>query len=234
MNKPRLIAVSHFSDALCVWAYIAQIRADELKTEFGANVKLQYHFLRVFGNVDAMFDKLWNHKGGVKAYNKHVLAVAAGFEHIEIHPDIWLSNRPATSISCHVFFKALQLLEAQGEPGLIPDSTVQKSPFENFVWQTRVAFFRDVKNIADLQVLIELAEQNQLPVGKILDKINTGEAYAALDYDIQQESAYHVAGSPTLVFNQGRQILYGNVGYRVIQANIRELIHQPEHQASWC
>lgn len=33
--------------------------------------------------------------------------------------------------------------------------------------------------------------------------------------------------SPTLIFNEGRQRLNGNVGYRVIEANIRELRHNP-------
>lgn len=37
--------------------------------------------------------------------------------------------------------------------------------------------------------------------------------------------------SSTLIFNEGRQRLNGNVGYRVIEANIRELLHNlPEEQ----
>ena len=32
----------------------------------------------------------------------------------------------------------------------------------------------------------------------------------------------------------GRQTLFGNVGYRVISANIEELLHQPSGEASWC
>jgi hypothetical protein len=34
--------------------------------------------------------------------------------------------------------------------------------------------------------------------------------------------------------NQGRQILYGHVGYRVLNANIEELLSHPENKASWC
>jgi hypothetical protein len=31
------------------------------------------------------------------------------------------------------------------------------------------------------------------------------------------------------------QLLYGNVGYRIIEANVRELLHNPLHgEASWC
>jgi hypothetical protein len=34
--------------------------------------------------------------------------------------------------------------------------------------------------------------------------------------------------------NNGRQILYGNVGYRVLRANAAELLNQPSDEASWC
>jgi len=37
-----------------------------------------------------------------------------------------------------------------------------------------------------------------------------------------------------LLFNEGRQVLTGNVGYRVIEANVRELLRVPVDQSSWC
>ena len=44
-----------------------------------------------------------------------------------------------------------------------------------------------------------------------------------------------IEGSPSLVLNQGRQKLYGNVGFRIIEANILELLRQPRaDDASWC
>jgi hypothetical protein len=32
----------------------------------------------------------------------------------------------------------------------------------------------------------------------------------------------------------GRQILYGNVGYRVLHSNIEQLLKHPQDEASWC
>ncbi|MEA5480541.1 hypothetical protein VB774_23140 [Pseudanabaena galeata UHCC 0370] len=43
-----------------------------------------------------------------------------------------------------------------------------------------------------------------------------------------------ISVSPTLIFNEGRQRLNENVGYRVIEANIRELLNNPEDEQSWC
>jgi hypothetical protein len=37
------------------------------------------------------------------------------------------------------------------------------------------------------------------------------------------------------VLNGGRQKLYGDVGYKIIEANIQELIRDPHpDHASWC
>ena len=44
-----------------------------------------------------------------------------------------------------------------------------------------------------------------------------------------------IEGSPSFVLNEGRQKLYGNVGFRIIEANIQELLRAPGgDQASWC
>ena len=42
-----------------------------------------------------------------------------------------------------------------------------------------------------------------------------------------------ISVSPTYVFNNGRQRLTGNVGYRIIEANVKELLEQPHKQQSW-
>ena len=41
-------------------------------------------------------------------------------------------------------------------------------------------------------------------------------------------------GSPTYLLNQGRQKLYGNVGYKIIEANVEEVLRRPAEAASWC
>ena len=70
----------------------------------------------------------------------------------------------------------------------------------------------------------------------VLEHVENGEAYAALHRDHELAKSYGVLGSPTYVFNEGRQLLYGNVGYRIIDANLRELLSTPtgNGQPSWC
>jgi len=170
MNIPKKVTIMYFTDILCVWAYLAQSRIDELKIEFGTGVELQYHFIPVFGSVESKMEQNWNHRGGIPAYSQHVQEIASRFDHIDIHPEIWIKNTPTTSTSCHVFLKAIQILEAQGE--LLRTSKPEdnhKSVFESTVWELRLAFFRDLINISTFRAQMEIAERLGLVLTEPVD-----------------------------------------------------------------
>lgn len=226
------IEISYFTDVLCIWAYIAQIRMDELQHNFAQQIQLKQHFIPVFGSVALKTEQVWKHQGGLTAYNKHIHELVAKFPHIDVHPDIWLTNTPTTSGNSHLFLKAVQILEQRGELDSADDSST--SLFEQTIWQFRLAFFKQLINISHYSEQATIAETLGLPLGKIEQLINNGEAFAALDEDFQLRDTHRVTGSPSLVFNEGRQLIYGNVGYRVIEANIQELLKQPDNQRSWC
>lgn len=222
------IRISYFSDVLCVWAYIAQIRLEELKATFEDKICIDYHFVPVFGVAREKLENRWRDRGGLKGYSDHVLEVAKKFNHITVHPQIWSQVTPVSSTSCHLFLHAIQLLETQG---------LIKSPsnaFATATWALREAFFGKLANVADRKVQFDIAKELGLPIAKIKAQIDSGEAYAALTKDFELVKEHTVTVSPTLIFNEGRQRLNGNVGYRVIEANIRELLHNPPGEQSWC
>ena len=65
--------------------------------------------------------------------------------------------------------------------------------------------------------------------------IHNGTAFAKLAADYQDADKMRIEGSPSFVLNEGRQRLYGDVGFRIIEANIQELLRAPRgDQASWC
>lgn len=64
--------------------------------------------------------------------------------------------------------------------------------------------------------------------------IDDGRAFAELAYDTALQRTHNVPVTPSLVLNEGRQLLNGNVGYRVIEANIRELVSNRVAGMSWC
>jgi predicted DsbA family dithiol-disulfide isomerase len=99
----------------------------------------------------------------------------------------------------------------------------------------REAFFVEGRDIARHDVQCAVCEAAGASVTAIKGYLDTGRAHAALSADYKEADTLGVKGSPTMILNQGRQKLYGNVGYRIIEANIQELLREPNpDQASWC
>ena len=229
----KVVQVSYFSDVLCIWAYAAQDRIDAVKEKFGDTVRLDYRFCSVFGDTARKITSTWRDKGEYGGFNTHLRKVALQFPHIEVHPDIWLNTRPPTSASAHLFLKAVQHWQQEREREGQSESAT--SIFEKLMWAFRCAFFRDCRDIARWNVQCELAEALCVDIGAIEKCIHEGAAFAKLATDYQDADKMRIEGSPSFVLNDGRQKLYGDVGFRIIEANIQELLRAPDgNQASWC
>ncbi|HTX49124.1 MAG TPA: DsbA family protein [Caulobacteraceae bacterium] len=222
-----MVPITYFSDVLCVWAFIAQLRVDEVKTAFDGQVSLELRFCSVFGDTARKIATQWGGKGGYDAFNDHLLRAAEKFPEVTLNPDIWRTVRPASSTGPHLFLKAAQLAEDRGQ--------VSKGTAEKAMWAMRSAFFRDARDIAQWQIQREVAACVDADIRAIEALIQSGSAFAALASDYHDAASMGIQGSPTFVLNDGRQKLYGDVGYRIIEANIQELIRDPHpDHASWC
>lgn len=235
MSGKAPVAIAYFSDVLCVWAYVAQIRLDEIASRFGDEVDIEYRFLSVFGDSANKIARNWADKGGYEGFNRHVREVAARYDHIEVHPNVWLTTRPASSDSAHLFIKAVQVAQRRAagpDTGRVGEAG---GACAQLIWRLRCAFFRECRNISLRSVQREVAEQVGIALAPVEAEIESGAAFAALASDHQVRERLRLEGSPTYVLNQGRQKLYGNLGYRVIEANIRELLRAPgPGEMSWC
>ncbi len=229
------VVVSYYSDLLCIWAYVAQIRVDELVRNFGDDIQIAHRFVPVFGNVAEHIGRRWKDRGGFAGYSKHVHEVAARFDHVELHPEIWTRNSPASSFGVHLFLRAAALVadNAASDSRKVAARS-NRSTVEELGWQMRLAFFRDLRDIARLDTQQDIARELQLPLDAIRERLEDGSAFAALAADHESAVQHGISGSPTFLFNEGRQRLYGNVGYRIIEANIEELLRDNTNRASWC
>jgi predicted DsbA family dithiol-disulfide isomerase len=207
---------------LCVFAYAANARFEQLHADFGEQVRLTQHFVSVYGDVPRRFERMG--KTGAE-YGKDILDIAKRFDHIEVHPDVFRDAYPVSSMPAHLYLRAVKLLEDEG---------VIEATFVRMIWDVRVAFFRDLVDISMREHLDAIAEQHGVPIGEVTARLESGRAHAELDHDAALQREYAVQVSPSLVLNEGRQHLNGNVGYRVIEANVRELLHTPEAEMSWC
>lgn len=229
------IQVAYFSDILCVWAYVSEIRLYELRKQLGNKIEISYYFIPIFGCTDHRIGSGWKERGGFKGYAQHVQDVCHDFPHVEISPDAWGKVIPKTSATSHHFLKAVQLLEQKSLISDQPDKQLDNHTlFEETARRIRLAFFRDGMNIADEAVLFNIAEQLELPMEIIEKHMRNGEAMATMCRDVELGKQYNVEGSPTYVLNEGRQKLYGNLGYKIIEANVQEILRRPENQLSWC
>lgn len=106
---------------------------------------------------------------------------------------------------------------------------------EAILRELRCAFFERCLDIGTWRVLESTLERAGVSAAGVKNVIDSGVAHADLEADHRDQHALMIQGSPTFILNEGRQKLYGNVGYGVIEANIKELLRSPvSGAASWC
>ena len=180
------VKIDHFSDTLCVWAYVSQIRLEELKAELGDRIDIGYHFINMFGCTEERIGAGWQDRGGYIGFGEHVREVCRAFPHVEVNADVWQVTAPRSSAMSHLFLKSVQLLEQKEQISSEPVTEYdQRTIFEQAAWQVRTAFFQDGRDISQLSVLTEIADQLPLPIGLIDEQISNGEAMEALCTDLE-------------------------------------------------
>ena len=163
----------------------------------------------------------WADRGSYDGFREHVCQAATPYDAAPVHKDVWRTCRPTTSGNAHLVIKAVEL--SCGEDAAT-----------SLALALRRAFFVDAVDISCLDVLMELVKAQHTDHEAIWESINCGSAIASVTNDYQRAKNQGIKGSPSYIIDGGRQILYGNVGFRVLHANINELLKNPEAEASWC
>ena len=219
MSKPLII--DYYSNLLCVWAWIAQRRIDELNQALGNKIQIQYCYVDVFGDVPTKINEQWQHKSGYAGFAEHVQKSASAFDDAPLSSKIWMEVKPTTSANAHLVLKALEIVYDENRS-------------VDMALKFRSAFFVDALDIGRLDVLYDLINASDLDCDQIKASIHDGSPMALLLRDYHKSKQECVKGSPSYVIDGGRQTLYGNVGYRVLLANIEGLLKNPTDEASWC
>jgi protein-disulfide isomerase-like protein with CxxC motif len=198
----------------------------ELRDEFGADVEVDCRFVSVFGAARQKLEARWRDKGGIAAYGDHVRGVVAGFGHLTMHADAWARVVPASSWPGHLVLCAVRSLEREGK--------APAGSCEALTRRLRQAFFAEAQDVSRQDVLLAAVEAHGLDSAAVVAELTTGRAHAELATDYEQAREQDVRMSPTILMNEGRQRLSGNVGYRAIAANVREVLEKRPGQVSWC
>ena len=215
------IFIDYYTDALCVWAWIAQPRLDELQRQWGDRLGVRHRCVDIFGDSHTKIRRQWGEHDGFERFATHVAESVSAFDECTVDPRVWSQVRPRSSLQAHLLLKAVGLVAGDEAVG-------------SMALRLRRAFFVDARDISDQSLLLALAAEAGLDRAALESALQDGSALARLSYYQRSASDLSVRGSPTWVINDGRQILYGNVGYRILHANIDELLKHPNTEASWC
>ncbi len=219
MDKP--LVIDYYTDMLCIWAWIAQRRIEELQEQWSDKVVLRHHYLNLFGDTETRIGQQWADRGGYEGFARHVQEAADPYDDAPVTDDLWLRVRPQTSANAHLVLKSVALMAGE-------------KASEQFALQLRKAFFVHGVDIGQLHILFERVHEQGFDLDMLKQTLESGAAMAALMADYKAATELNIKGSPTWIMNHGRQTLYGNVGYRVLHANIEEILKNPLHEASWC
>lgn len=218
MNALRIV---HFSDLLCIWAYIGQDSLYRLTEQFADSIDIDVHVCSVFPDSHTKIERSWRDRGGFEGYAAHVRTVADRVDGYPLHRDVWSGVRPKSSASPHLFLKAVELLGAEPAGTGFADRLSNRAARE-----LRHAFFANGRDISDWAVQSEVADSIGVEFDRVRRKIETGEAIAHLTADYEMAQTLNVQGSPTYILNEGRQILFGNISYGILEANVSELLSE--------
>ena len=144
------VKISYFTDALCVWAYVSQIRIDELKANFKSSIEVECRYFHVFGDVSSKMDAAWKQRGGLPAYRQHVREVVEKFGHVQLHERTWQTDVPKSSMPAHLWLCAIRHVEIGSR--CAPGSS------DRAAWAFRDAFFRHGRDISQAKVLLDTVE----------------------------------------------------------------------------
>lgn len=217
------VKIVHYSDVLCVWAYVGQRNLFAMVEEFGDRLEVETRYCSVFPDSHSKIATQWKERAGFDGYADHVQDVVDGFDGFDLHKDAWRAARPRSSASPHLFLKAVELLDdGAGTP-------FADKPAVRAARELRTAFFEQAMDIANWSAQAEISKRIGFRFDRVLEKIETGEAIAALTADYDQARSLAVQGSPTFILNEGRQRLFGNIGYGILAANIKELLSHAEN-----
>jgi predicted DsbA family dithiol-disulfide isomerase len=220
------LSFSHWTDPLCIWAFVAQEQLERLLAEHAQRLVVDSRIVPVFGSVAWRFMYGPWSSGGVEARVRATAQIALAHGHPEVDGSCWRGDCPSSSWAPAVAIKAVWALERAGhaEPGMT----------DRYQHALRKRFFVESQNIAHRALQLEAAEALDIARAGIERRLDDGSALALVSEDLQEKERLKLQGSPTYVFDHGRAMLYGNFPYGVLHATVEELLRGLGPEGSAC
>lgn len=227
MTPPRSqLTFSYWSDPMCIWAYVAQAKLEQLLRSADGQLLVEYRVVPVFGSIPWRVTSGPWAKAGLSGRVEATHRIAREHDCPEVSGECWARDAPASSWAAGAAIKAVGAAEQAGE---LPPGTGGE-----YLKQLRARFFVDNENIARRRVQLSVAEALAIPRAPLEARLDDGSALSLLWEDEQEKDRLRIQGSPTYVFDGGRAMLYGNFHYGVLQATVEQLLAGARASGSNC
>lgn len=194
------IPIAMYADLSCPYAYVSAYRLRKLRNEYRETIVIEHKSLSL---------EYVNREPTPKPVLEAELPLLVREEpDIPYHP--WSRPESEWPVTMWPAFEAVKCAERQ-------DITLA----DDLDWALRMAFFAQSRCICMRHVLLELAQQVGLDMGRFADDFDRG----VTKYQVLQEAQegwerLHVEGSPTFVLPSGKQV--SNVGLPEITIEARQ------------
>ena len=181
-EEPALdgIEVVFFHDVLCAWSYLADLRLQVLREEFGAQVRWSYRGYPLRPDEEAL-DKKQR-----RLLARHFRRAAKELEGAGVVADLWTGNDPPVSSLPPLI--ALEAALAQGQPAQLALLKALRA----------AAFLRGV-NITRRDVLLELAGHAGLDEERFLKDLDDAKTAEMLQDGVNEAESMGIRGVPAIV-----------------------------------
>lgn len=187
MEDKITVEVIEFTDPVCTWCWGSEPTLRKLKTNYAGNLEVKYVMgglvkdIRDFsdpgngigGDIEKINKQIASH--WLEASERHGMPVDA--EKFELFSDDYPSSYPM-----NIAYKAAQMED--------------EKLANKFMRRMREAVAVEGRKANQIEVLIELAGEVGLDVGKFIGNMNSGLAENAFEDDLYTTAAYRVTGFP--------------------------------------
>lgn len=224
-NSPTL-AFEYWSDPLCIWAYVAQVKLDRLLNTHGPSLTVRYHIVPVFGSMPWRFSAGSWAAAGPEGRREATERIARDQGFKGVTGETWTSDAPASSWAPGMAIKAVLSMEDDEQAPAGSGALYQRA--------LRAEFFEKNRNTARRKVQLDVATSLNLNIALLEQRLDDGTALAALWEDEHHRTEQRIQGSPTYLFDGGRARLYGNFDESVLQATVLTLLQGIKAGGSAC
>ena len=186
--KADLLEIIFYTDPLCCWSWGFEPQWRRLRYEFEGQLTWRY----CMGGMLASWKNFHDELNSVSrpAQMGPVWMHASQITHMPMNTRIWMEDAPASSYPACIAFKAVELQSLQFA--------------DTYLRLLREAIMLDGKNIANQNVLIEIAEQLKatytlFDVGQFQKDLTNDNGLEAFRKDLQQVQYRNINRFPTLI-----------------------------------